>query len=97
MAKKGFIARMIEGPERSESYARSTLPTNRWSLGWDVFKTNKAVRVESSYSFMLSSVDSDIHMVLYVQDGICGSATVCAEFDRVSRIPAIRRSRGSRN
>lgn len=41
MAKKGFIARLIEGPERSESYARSTLPTNRWSLGWDVFKTNK--------------------------------------------------------
>ena len=40
MAKKGFIARMIEGPERSESYAASTLPTNRWQLGWDVFKTN---------------------------------------------------------
>lgn len=40
MAKKGFIARMFEGPERSESYARSTLPTSRWSLGWDVFKTN---------------------------------------------------------
>ena len=31
---------MIEGPERSESYAASTLPTNRWQLGWDVFKTN---------------------------------------------------------
>ncbi len=41
MAKKGFITRLIEGPERSETYARSTLPTNRWSLGWDVFKTNK--------------------------------------------------------
>ncbi|MBQ4099887.1 MAG: hypothetical protein IJC87_07210 [Clostridia bacterium] len=41
MAKKGFIARLIEGPERSETYARSTLPTNRWELGWDVFKTNK--------------------------------------------------------
>ena len=41
MAKKGFIARMIEGPERSETYAASTLPTNRWQLGWDVFKTNK--------------------------------------------------------
>lgn len=40
MAKKGFIARLIDGPERSESYARSTLPTNRWALGWDVFKTN---------------------------------------------------------
>ena len=40
MAKKGFIARMIEGPERSETYAASTLPTNRRQLGWDVFKTN---------------------------------------------------------
>ena len=40
MAKKGFMARLIEGPERSETYARSTLPTNRWELGWDVFKTN---------------------------------------------------------
>ena len=41
MAKKGLMARIIEGPERSETYARSTLPTNRWELGWDVFKTNK--------------------------------------------------------
>lgn len=38
--KKGFIARMIEGPERSDSYARSTLPGNRWELGWDVFRNN---------------------------------------------------------
>ncbi|MBQ7408240.1 MAG: hypothetical protein IJW13_03090 [Clostridia bacterium] len=38
--KKGFIARMIEGPERSETYARSTLPGNRWELGWDVFRNN---------------------------------------------------------
>lgn len=40
MAKKGFFSRLIEGPERSESYARTKLPTNRWQLGWDVFKTN---------------------------------------------------------
>ena len=41
MAKrKGFISRLIEGPERSENYARSTLPSNRWQLGWDIFKTN---------------------------------------------------------
>ncbi len=39
--KKGLIARLMEGPERSETYARSTLPTNRWELGWDTFKTNK--------------------------------------------------------
>ncbi|MBR3864261.1 MAG: hypothetical protein IKJ19_03985 [Clostridia bacterium] len=38
--KKGFISRMIEGPERSDSYARSTLPGNRWELGWDVFRNN---------------------------------------------------------
>ncbi len=36
--KKGFIARMLEGKERSEEYARSTLPTNRWQLFWDIFK-----------------------------------------------------------
>ena len=38
--KKGFIARMIEGPERSDAYARSTLPGNRWELGWDIFRNN---------------------------------------------------------
>ena len=38
--KKGFIAKMIEGPERSDSYARATLPGNRWELGWDLFKSN---------------------------------------------------------
>lgn len=38
--KKGLFARIIEGPERSEEYARSTLPSNRWALGWDLIKTN---------------------------------------------------------
>ena len=38
--KKGLIARMLEGKERSEEYARSTLPTNRWQLFWDIFKGN---------------------------------------------------------
>ena len=38
--KKGFIARFLEGKERSEEYARSTLPTNRWQLFWDIFKGN---------------------------------------------------------
>lgn len=38
--KKGFMSRLIEGPERSENYARSTLPSNRWQLGWDIIKTN---------------------------------------------------------
>ena len=45
--KKGFITRLLEGKEKSEEYARSTLPTNRWQLFWDVFKGNfgKIVKV----------------------------------------------------
>ncbi|MBQ8686087.1 MAG: hypothetical protein IJ514_07945 [Clostridia bacterium] len=45
--KRGFITRMLEGKERSEEYARSTLPTNRWQLFWDIFKGNfgKIVKV----------------------------------------------------
>ena len=38
--KKGFVARLLEGKERSEEYARSTLPTNRWQLFFDIFKGN---------------------------------------------------------
>lgn len=38
--KKGLIARLLEGKEKSEEYARSTLPTNRWQLFWDIFKGN---------------------------------------------------------
>ena len=38
--KRGLITRLLEGKERSEEYARSTLPTNRWQLFWDIFKGN---------------------------------------------------------
>ena len=38
--KKSLITRMLEGREKSEEYARSTLPTNRWQLFWDIFKGN---------------------------------------------------------
>ena len=45
--KKGFITRLLEGKEKSEEYARSTLPTNRWQLFFDIFKGNlgKLVKV----------------------------------------------------
>ena len=45
--KKSLITRLIEGKEKSEEYARSTLPTNRWQLFWDIFKGNfgKMVKV----------------------------------------------------
>lgn len=35
---RGLVARWLEGKERSEDYARSTLPTNRFSLFWDILK-----------------------------------------------------------
>lgn len=35
---KGLVARWLEGKERSDDYVRSTLPTNRWSLFWDILK-----------------------------------------------------------
>ena len=45
--KKNFITRLLEGKEKSEEYARSTLPTNRWQLFFDIFKGNfgKLVKV----------------------------------------------------
>ena len=45
--RKGLISRLMEGKEKSEEYARSTLPTNRWQLFWDIFKGNfgKIVKV----------------------------------------------------
>ena len=36
----GLINRMIMGSEKSEGYARSTLPSNRWGLFADIFKGN---------------------------------------------------------
>ena len=36
--RKGFVARWLEGKERSEDYARSTLPTSRWGLFFDILK-----------------------------------------------------------
>ena len=36
--KGGFISRMMLGSEKSEGYARASLPSNRWELFWDIFK-----------------------------------------------------------
>lgn len=35
---KGFIDRLVIGKEKSETYARNTLPSNRWELFWDILK-----------------------------------------------------------
>ena len=38
--RKGIFTRLIEGPERTEDYARKTLPKNRWSLAFSIMTTN---------------------------------------------------------
>lgn len=34
----GIINRILMGSEKSEGYARATMPSNRWELFWDIFK-----------------------------------------------------------
>ena len=36
--KRGLVARWLIGKERPEDYARSTLPTSRFGLFWDILK-----------------------------------------------------------
>jgi len=36
--KTSLFSRLMEGKEKDENYARSTLPTNRWQLFWDIVK-----------------------------------------------------------
>ena len=36
--KRGLIDKFFMGAEKSEGYARSSLPTSRWELFWDIFK-----------------------------------------------------------
>ena len=35
----GFMDRLLTGKEKSEGYARASLPSNRWELFWDIFKS----------------------------------------------------------
>ncbi|MBQ8342550.1 MAG: hypothetical protein IJY21_00420 [Clostridia bacterium] len=62
--KKGLITRLLEGKEKSEEYARSTLPTNRWQLFWDVFKGNFGKIVKANLLILLFCIPTII--VLYV-------------------------------
>lgn len=36
--KRGFVDRLFMGSEKSEGYARASLPSSRWELFWDIFK-----------------------------------------------------------
>ena len=62
--KKSLITRLLEGKEKSEEYARSTLPTNRWQLFWDIFKGNFGKIVKVNLLILLFFVPT-IAMVLF--------------------------------
>lgn len=36
----GFVNRLLMGAEKSEGFARASLPSNRWELFWDILKNN---------------------------------------------------------
>ncbi len=63
--KKGFITRMLEGKEKSEEYARGTLPTNRWQLFWDIFKGNFGKLVKVNLLTILFFVPLFAVIILY--------------------------------
>lgn len=78
--RKGIFTRIIEGPERSEDYARKTLPTNRWGLGWDLFKTNLGKLVKINLLTILFIFP--IFLVFYFRDIILKSQAYESVFAR---------------
>jgi len=64
--KKGFVARLLEGKEKSEEYARSTLPTNRWQLFWDIFKGNFSKIVKVNLLILLFCIPTLIIVLVNV-------------------------------
>ena len=63
--KKGLVARLLEGKERSDEYARSTLPTNRWQLFWDIFKGNFGKMVKVNILILLFFIPMIAVIVLH--------------------------------
>ena len=37
--RTSFVDRLVMGKEKSEGFARASLPSNRWELFWDIFKS----------------------------------------------------------
>ncbi len=85
--KKGFMSRFIEGPERSENYARSTLPSNRWQLGWDIFKTNftKLVLI----NLLLALFCIPIFIIWFLHSGYIGMASQNVPFGSFMSYPFV--------
>ncbi len=84
---------MIEGPERSENYARSTLPSNRWALGWDIFKTNLTKLFLLNLILVLFALPA-IALVIW-RDMLIRMAAIDVPFDSFMSYPYIGSLSGS--
>ena len=73
--KKGLITRLLEGKEKSEEYARSTLPTNRWQLFWDIFKGNFGKITKVNLLTLLFFVPMIAVIVIYLLLGEVNATT----------------------
>jgi uncharacterized membrane protein YesL len=60
-----IFKRLVEGAEKSEDYARNTLPSNRWALGWDLIKTNMGKIVKINLLLLLFTFP--IFLLLYLR------------------------------
>lgn len=78
--RKGIFTRIIEGPERSEDYARKTLPSNRWALGWDLFKTNLGKLVKINLLTVLFTFP--LFLLIYFRDLLIKSQSFGSIFSR---------------
>ncbi len=78
--KKGIFTRLVEGPERSEDYARKTLPSNRWQLGWDLFSSNTLKLLKINLLVFLFIFP--LFLLLYFRFGMIQSSATDSSFSQ---------------
>ncbi|MDE6677318.1 MAG: hypothetical protein K2K12_06390, partial [Clostridia bacterium] len=73
-AKKRVVARLVEGKERGEDYARESIPENRLSAFWGLFR-GKFGRLILANLFMLVTLVPIVLLVYFrgVQVGVQGT------------------------
>ena len=78
--RRGIFTRLVEGPERSEDYARRTLPSNRWALGWDLIRTNFGKLIKINLLMILFLLP--IFLCLYYREVLIANASSLTPFSQ---------------
>lgn len=73
--KKGLIAQWLIGKERSEEYARGTLPTSRWALFWDIMKGRFGKIVLVNFFMLITCLPIIAIIVMRVMGVLASGAT----------------------